>query len=159
MNIHLNVINKLYEECRNNSNKKEQWQFKNNNFHHFFGKNNNVITTDVLKFIDEGITKEDSEVEFYGYYSDYDWVLFCSLFGRMMDLPPTFPMYCKDLKQMIDEKAADLKIDAPLKDKIDKIISHPKYPKNLNEHNVVSDTKWNKDLFDFLKNLDGDTCI
>jgi hypothetical protein len=25
------------------------------------------------------------------------------LFGRMIDLPKGFPMYCKDLKQMLDE--------------------------------------------------------
>ena len=25
--------------------------------------------------------------EFWGYFADYDWVLFCWLFGRMVDLP------------------------------------------------------------------------
>ncbi len=45
------------------------------------------------------------EPEIYGYYADYDWVLLCSLFGRMIDLPKGFPMYCIDLKQIIDEKA------------------------------------------------------
>lgn len=48
-----------------------------------------------------------SNPEFYGYYSDYDWVAFCWLFGKMNDLPKTFPMYCKDLKQMLDEKVTN----------------------------------------------------
>ena len=25
--------------------------------------------------------------EFWGYYCDYDWVVFCQMFGTMMDLP------------------------------------------------------------------------
>lgn len=42
--------------------------------------------------------------EFYAYYADYDWVVFCWLFGKMIDLPKSFPMYCNDLKQTLDEK-------------------------------------------------------
>lgn len=37
--------------------------------------------------------------EIWGYFSDYDWVAFCQLFGTMMDLPAGFPMFCLDLKQ------------------------------------------------------------
>lgn len=44
--------------------------------------------------------------EFWGYYADYDWVVFCWLFGAMIDLPKGFPMYCRDLKQLMDEKGA-----------------------------------------------------
>lgn len=40
--------------------------------------------------------------EFYGWYCDYDWVVFCGLFGRMIDLPEGFPMYMRDLKQTVD---------------------------------------------------------
>lgn len=47
----------------------------------------------------------NAQPEFYAYYADYDWVVFCSLFGRMIDLPDGFPMYCRDLKQMIDQEA------------------------------------------------------
>lgn len=42
--------------------------------------------------------------EFWGYYADYDWVVFCQLFGAMIALPNGFPMYCRDLKQLLDEK-------------------------------------------------------
>src|SRR3990167_2200166 len=44
----------------------------------------------------------DKEPEFWGYYADYDWVVFCQLFGTMMDLPKMFPMYCRDIKQLCD---------------------------------------------------------
>lgn len=41
--------------------------------------------------------------QFYGYYADYDWVVFCWLFGRMIDLPKHFPKYCRDIKQELDD--------------------------------------------------------
>ncbi len=44
----------------------------------------------------------DTKPEFWGYYADYDWVVFCWLQGRMIDLPKGWPMYCRDIKQMAD---------------------------------------------------------
>jgi hypothetical protein len=44
----------------------------------------------------------DETPEFWGYYADYDWVVFCWLFGAMIDLPLGWPMYCRDLKQWCD---------------------------------------------------------
>lgn len=41
--------------------------------------------------------------EFWGYYASYDWVVFCQLFGTMMDLPKGFPMYINDIMQIIDD--------------------------------------------------------
>jgi hypothetical protein len=67
---------------------------------------------------------------FYGYFSDYDWVVFCQLFGRMIDLPHGFPMFCHDLKQEM------VRLSAP--DSIK--------PNNGNEHNALADAKWNKML-------------
>jgi len=40
--------------------------------------------------------------EFWGYFADYDWVVFCQLFGTMADLPKHFPMYCRDIAQLAD---------------------------------------------------------
>lgn len=56
------------------------------------------IANKVLEFIGE-----DTDVEFYGYFCDYDWVLFCWMFGTMVDLPDHFPYYCRDVKQLLDE--------------------------------------------------------
>ncbi len=38
--------------------------------------------------------------EFWGYYSAYDHVALCQLFGTMVDLPKGFPMYTRDIKQL-----------------------------------------------------------
>lgn len=103
----------------------------------------------------------DSIPEFYGYYSDYDWVLFCSLFGRMIDLPKRFPMYCKDLKQMLDEKAFKrmnyVKGNsvglARHEASLELIKSNPDYPIQKEEHNALADAKWIFELYKFLKSL------
>jgi len=105
--------------------------------------------------------------------SDYDWVLFCSLFGRMIDLPKGFPMYCIDLKQTLDEKAFNFTShqlskmqyttvehnvlqyldDTKQLDKVKHLKEHHLYPKQKNEHNALDDAKWNKKLHEFLTNI------
>lgn len=39
-------------------------------------------------------------IELWGYYSAYDWVAFCQLFGKMVEIPDDLPKYCVDLKQV-----------------------------------------------------------
>ena len=97
------------------------------------------------------------DIKFYGYYSDYDWVVFCWLFGKMIDLPKGFPMYCVDLKQTLDEKAKAIyntptsycSYNSPQ----DKLVKHVRYPKQTNEHNALSDARWNFELYKFLNEL------
>lgn len=93
--------------------------------------------------------------EFYGYYADYDWVVFCSLFGRMIDLPKGFPMYCKDLKQMLDERVSKTcqASEEPFEAALERWKQKPGYPRHINEHNVLDDAKWNYELFKFLQNI------
>jgi len=105
-----------------------------------FGKSNKQIAKEIIRFIDE--RKEDNNVEFYGYFSDYDWVVFCWLFGGMIALPRGFPMYCIDLKQTLDE--IERFISKSLKE-------YPEYPKQINGHNSLSDAKWNYKLYKFLE--------
>jgi hypothetical protein len=111
------------------------------------------------------------EPEFYAYYADYDWVVFCSLFGTMMDLPKGFPMYCRDLKQMLDEKAEALDSfyrgdiiyaggtmepgdrKASIDEKIKSLKARANYPAQDNEHNALDDAKWNYQLYKFLKSI------
>jgi hypothetical protein len=157
------------------------------NFHKYEGKSNEQIVKEIAEFCKptrvyshEEITLLWSELknpEFYGYYSDYDWVLFCSLFGTMMDLPTGFPMYCIDLNQTLDEKESILKQEAAsgcirsnddfmnvylaiLDDDTKHVIGHTadiknhrKYPKQSNEHNALDDAKWNKALYEFIKTI------
>lgn len=93
-------------------------------------------------------------IEFYAYYADYDWVAFCWLFGKMTDLPKGFPMYCKDLKQELDEiqtkRFGNQMFQGNLANDI-KLLPH--YPKQENEHNALSDAIWNKKLYKFLKSI------
>lgn len=155
------------------------------------GKSNNQISFEVIQFtLDhdyeglngwlgsttdyiEALKKNSIEKpEFYAYYADYDWVVFCWLFGRMIDLPNAFPMYCKDLKQELDRKIM-LKsnkmfgnIDAegktmPFKaqeeysfeERLKIIKSLVRYPKHTNEHNALADARWNFELYKFLEEL------
>jgi len=61
------------------------------------------IKTDILNFINYR-SSEGNKPEFWAYYADYDWVVFCQLFGTMMELPKGYPMYCNDLKQLCVSK-------------------------------------------------------
>jgi len=42
--------------------------------------------------------------EFWACYADYDWVVLCGLYGRMVDLPSGWPMFCRDLRQLMDRR-------------------------------------------------------
>lgn len=117
-----------------------------------FGKPNAQIASEIEEFVNH--PKGDCEHEFYGYYCDYDWVLLCSLFGRMIDLPRRFPMYCRDVKQIIDEKALSIKqtwVHPPaFEDKLNLIKKDPMYPREADSHNALSDAKWIFELYKFL---------
>lgn len=141
-----------------------------------YGKTNKEIAIEIQEFVydfaikgyDENIHQIETtkklisnfkgKVEFYAYYADYDWVAFCWLFGKMIDLPNAFPNYCNDLKQILDEKAMGYfeKVNPGehnFKERLESIKIHPDYPKQTNEHNALADARWNKELHNFLKNL------
>jgi len=84
--------------------------------------------------------------KFYGYYSAYDHVVFCWLFGKMIDLPKGFPMYTVDLQQTLDQQEERNSYGGKLQD-------HPNYPKQTNEHSAIHDARWNKQLHEFLKSI------
>lgn len=148
------------------------------------GMSNKHISQDVLTFINGGCLSDlrcglwpdmaevekhnpnkygNAQPEIYAYYADYDWVLFCSsLFGTMMDLPDGFPMYCRDLKQMVDEKAEKIynktmyskanTLDT-LGQKLIWLKDIKGYPKQEKEHDALDDANWNKNLYDWLSTL------
>ena len=97
-------------------------------------RSRNTIKTDILHLV-----KNDKDIEFWGYYSDYDWVVFCQLFGKMIDLPEGFPMFCLDLKQemyQLNYKKEDLIITT-----------------NNQEHNALADAIEIKNLYFELQRL------
>jgi hypothetical protein len=72
--------------------------------------------------------------EFWAYYASYDWVALCQLFGTMMDLPKTWPMFVRDLQQV----------------RADRGIVH--LPEQVGtEHNALADALWTKDAWDFIQ--------
>jgi len=89
------------------------------------------IASDVRSFCDP---EQYGKPEFWGYYADYDWVVLCQLFGTMMDLPKGWPMYCRDIKQMADDRG------------------NPQLPKEgKDEHHALADARWNKRAWEYLR--------
>ena len=140
-----------------------------------YGKTNKQIAKEIIKFIDErkvGNTiispaepndnsVHTKNVKFYGYYCDYDWVVFCWLFGKMNDLPEGFPYYCIDLKQTLDEfqdlennsYQHELNCNGMTTNPLKIIKDLPNYPLQINEHNALADAHWNYELYKFLNTL------
>lgn len=140
-------------------------------FHLFFGKKKKQIVEEIKEFVYANVNvqwmwnainqkvpeKVFDPIDFYAYFADYDWVALCGLFGTMMDLPMGFPMYCRDLKQMLDDVAMNSdKVDeaveenASFRTRLEYLKNHPLYPKQENEHNALDDAKWNYMLYRFL---------
>lgn len=111
-----------------------------------YGKSNKQIAEEVKEFCTYSNPKlKGLKIpEFYAYYGDYDWVVFCWLFGRMIDLPKGFPCYAKDLQQIFDDKKGLVK--GRMKDQ-------PGFPINKGIHNALEDAKWNFELFKFLNTI------
>lgn len=75
----------------------------------------------------------EERAELWSYYADYDHVCLCQLFGTMVQLPKHFPMFTRDLKQL------SVDVGSP---------THPPEPED--EHNALSDARWNADLYALL---------
>ena len=130
---------------------------------HQFGKTKAKIAEEIVGYIGGSLVTLNGEVvstksittppKFHAYYADYDWVVFCWLFGRMTDLPKGFPMYCVDLKQEFDRLVIENPVKATLEESIAAIKTYKGYPKQENEHNALADAKWNKKLHKFITTL------
>lgn len=93
-------------------------------FHH------HEIGPAIKRWID---ASEDNRPEFWAYYADYDWVVLCQLFGRMIDLPKGWPMFCMDIKQLCVS------------------LGNPKLPAQATqEHHALNDAIWAKEAYEFL---------
>lgn len=98
-------------------------------------KPRHVIAREVRGFI---LAVPDPEL--WGWYVSYDHVVIAQLFGRMIDLPPGFPMYSHDLKQEADR------------------LGNPDLPRlsgvgpGMFEHNALHDAREVKYRYDWLMN-------
>lgn len=95
------------------------------------------IASEVIHFTRSAPYRQNPEKpEFWGYYADYDWVVFCQLFGTMVDLPKGFPMYMNDIKQLCNS------------------VGNPILPEQgKGEHNALLDARWNKKAYEFLQGI------
>lgn len=178
--IRENVLKPIYYE----------WVGKDVNFHeveHFtyknfkrllkkYGKTNKQIAQEVKNFCysdketrDGGgqfvsgsfIPNKYPNIDLYGYYSSYDHVALCWLFGKMIELPKGFPMYTFDLKQSLDEYAKEFSNMVCYSSgnhtvwSIDETIKHLKstykMPSQKKGHHALEDARYNYELYKFLK--------
>lgn len=121
-----------------------------------YGKTNKQIAEEIINFT-QGDPVERNNPIFYTYYGAYDWVVFCWIFGKMIDLPRGFPMFSIDLKVMLDDKVlpycANNGLQHTFKSGLNLIKTLPTYPKQYNAHNALDDAKWNRNLYEFIKTL------
>lgn len=86
------------------------------------------IARDVKHFL-----QETPNPELWGWYSAYDHVVLCQLFGRMIDLPRGIPMWTNDIRQEFHRKG------------------NPHPPKQeLKEHHALEDARWNRVAHNFI---------
>lgn len=83
------------------------------------------IASKVLEFVGR------DNPEFWGYFAAYDWVVLCQLYGRMIDLPQGWPMFCRDLMQLDVNRS-----------------SFPKHEGTL--HNALDDARWTRDAWEYI---------
>lgn len=96
------------------------------------------IAGDIQRFIND-----TPDPELWAYYSAYDHVVLCQLYGRMIDLPDGIPMYTNDLKSLMAS------MDNPWVPEQSKGIAGT--PEGL--HNALADAIWNKETYEYLDRL------
>lgn len=104
-----------------------------------FGKSKKTIAREIEQFAGQS-------PEFWAYFAAYDWVVFCWIWGGMMDLPDNFPRYCRDLKQRLDETSDRIGHT------VDFVKSKVVQPHGV-EHCAITDAQWNLNLSIILDTL------
>jgi hypothetical protein len=90
------------------------------------------IASDILAFVGS-----DRPI-FWAYYGAYDWIALAQLYGQMLQLPPGWPRFCRDIKQYAS------------------MIGNPRMPsKPEKEHHALEDARWTKRVFDYLREVEG----
>ena len=93
------------------------------------------IQQEVLRFV----IAPQSRPEFWGMYVASDWVVFYQLWGKLVEMPPGLPRYCRELKQECDR------------------LNNPRLPeKPQMRHHALFDARWNKEVWEFLQSIESD---
>ena len=100
---------------------------RQNVFPHLIGgdsrKPRQQIAKEIVSFVGD-------DPVFWAYFADYDWVALCQLYGRMIDLPKGWPMFCRDVQQLYEIRGWP---DKP--------------PQDFVEHHALGDARWVKKAF------------
>lgn len=87
------------------------------------------IATEIMEFVGE-------KPAFWSYCGAYDWVCLCQLYGRMIDIPNSWPHYCHELSQLHES------------------LGSPPIPPALQpQHHALVDARWHKAIYNHLMNL------
>lgn len=99
----------------------------------FSAKSPHIIKHEILAFCGDS-------PEFWAYFADYDWVVICQIFGRMVDLPREhgWPMFCLDLKQ-------EMYLNSIPKALIERDFLQP------TTHNALDDARWVKNAHQWVR--------
>jgi len=92
--------------------------------------NKQDMKRNIINFINH--TGDGEPPEFWAFYSSYDWVALCQLYGTMMDLPGGWPMFCNDLKQLMGEVGVEI-VDS------------------RNIHGALAEAEWCKNTYEYLE--------
>lgn len=80
-------------------------------------KSRSLVGQEIIEFVGE-------KPEFWAWYADYDWVALCQIYGTMMQLPRSWPKFCRDLRQEVDRMAT------------------PPIQHFEDEHHALADARW-----------------
>ena len=92
------------------------------------------IRQELLTFFQPG-----AGFELWGWCSGYDFVVFCQLFGPMMDFPPGYPHYIRDFQYLLDERG---------------ISDEEVPPQEAGRHNALADARYLKNLWEIILRTD-----
>jgi hypothetical protein len=86
----------------------------------------------------------DKKPIFWGYFADYDWVVFCQTFGTMITMPARFPQMCYDIRQYQNELAKTVNC-------LNSDMDLSELPEHAGiKHYALDDAKWEMDRLLYL---------
>lgn len=92
-----------------------------------------LTRADIARDLRRWVAEAGGRPQFWAYYADYDWVALCQLYGRMLDLPDGWPMFCMDIQQ---ERVRLGVKELP--------------EQGTTEHHALADARWDRQAWDFL---------
>lgn len=74
--------------------------------------------------------------EFWADHAAYDWAVLCQLYGRMIDIPNGWPMFCRDVRWLRDQIP-------------DAVVALPRFEGA--QHNALDDARHTRKVWEFLR--------